>query len=95
MSVAPKSQFDSQSDSPTQGFLLSNRECERLGVRREIGAEFETDQLELLVARFRVIDVRAAGVRVTRVSWSTPPPPPQPSEGPASCDQPSSIRRRR
>jgi hypothetical protein len=94
MSVAPKSQFDSQSDSHTQGFLLSNRECDRLGVRREMGAEFETDQLELLVARFRVIDVTPAGVRVTRVSWSTPPPPPT-SAGPASYDQPSSIRRRR
>jgi CheY-like chemotaxis protein len=54
--------------------MLSNRECDRLQISREVGADFETDQLDLFPARFRVVEVTAQGVRVVRLSWSGPEP---------------------
>jgi hypothetical protein len=57
------------------GFWLSQRELQVLNVPAEIGARFETDQLELFPALFEVVSVDDDGsVTVRKVRYSSRPP---------------------
>lgn len=54
-------------------------ELVRLGLPHELGAEFESDMLDLMRARFRVVSVDERIVELTRLGWaderrSDPPP---------------------
>jgi hypothetical protein len=49
---------------------MSHVELQRFSVPHQVDAEFETDQLDLRAARFRVVELTPEGALVARVSWT-------------------------